>query len=261
LLTRALADWSAQTSIAADEQTAGLLLSQRGWDAILVDRALGGPACARLARASGTITSRIVLLTPAERNEINPFKAAGFTGYLIKPIRATSLAALMIQGRSQETTDDCCGLAPRADPRPCASAGAGDSRAVLIAEDNDINALLAETILARLGHRPTIVPTGEAAVAAYVAAQAEGVPYDLLLMDIHMPRGDGLEATKRIRAIEAAGGVRRLPIFALTATALDEDRSASLAAGMDGFLAKPIDRQQLSDLLAGLSAAAAARAA
>jgi CheY-like chemotaxis protein len=76
-------------------------------------------------------------------------------------------------------------------------------------------------------------------------------------MDLHMPGGDGIEAAKRIRAMEAAGDGRRLPIFALTATALDEDRITSLAAGMDGFLVKPLDRGQLTDILARLSAAAA----
>jgi CheY-like chemotaxis protein len=103
-----------------------------------------------------------------------------------------------------------------------------------------------------------VVATGNAAVEACAAAAAAGAPYDLLLMDLHMPGGDGIAAARAIRAMETARGGRRLPIFALTATAFDEDRAASLAAGMDGFLIKPLDRRQLMQVLARVSAAALA---
>jgi CheY-like chemotaxis protein len=75
-------------------------------------------------------------------------------------------------------------------------------------------------------------------------------------MDLQMPGGGGIEAVRRIRAVEAQEGGRRLPVFALTATAFDEDRAASLAAGMDGFLIKPLDRRQLLQVLAGVPSAA-----
>jgi CheY-like chemotaxis protein len=69
-----------------------------------------------------------------------------------------------------------------------------------------------------------------------------------------MPGSDGIAATRRIRAIEAERGIARTPIIALTANALDEDRDACLAAGMDGFLTKPLDREQLTAALAAASA-------
>ena len=84
---------------------------------------------------------------------------------------------------------------------------------------------------------------------AWQAAQAAGTPYDLVLMDVQMPGIDGLEATRRIRAAEAERGSGRTPIIALTANAFAEDREACLAAGMDGFLVKPLDRERLADVL------------
>jgi CheY-like chemotaxis protein len=77
------------------------------------------------------------------------------------------------------------------------------------------------------------------------------MPYDLVLMDVHMPELDGIEATRRVRAAEAAMGLRRTRIVALTANAFGEDRDACLAAGMDDFLVKPLDRERLAQVLAG----------
>ena len=253
-MARALVDWGARTSIAADAHAACLLLAHGAWNAILVDRALGAAECTQLAGASAAVSRRIVLVTPGERGEIAALKKAGFTGYLVKPVRADSLAALMA---AIEGGPDHSGGIPQADTCRRRIACATNGLSVLVAEDNEINALLAKSLLRRLGHHPTVVSTGEAVVAAYLHARRADLSYDLLLMDLHMPGGDGIEAAKRIRAMEAAGDGRRLPIFALTATALDEDRITSLAAGMDGFLVKPLDRGQLTDILAKLSAAAA----
>ena len=72
-------------------------------------------------------------------------------------------------------------------------------------------------------------------------------------MDVHMPELDGIEATRRIRAAEAASGAPRTPIIALTANAFGEDREACLAAGMDDFLVKPLDRERLADVLRAAS--------
>lgn len=131
---------------------------------------------------------------------------------------------------------------------------------VLVAEDNEINALLVEVLLSRLGHRPTVVTSGDAAFAACLEAQAAKSPYDLLLMDLHMPDGDGIETAQRIRAMQTQAGGRRLPIFALTANAYAEDRVAALAAGMDGVLVKPLERRALIDILARIGVAAASTA-
>jgi CheY-like chemotaxis protein len=127
------------------------------------------------------------------------------------------------------------------------------SLSVLVAEDNDINALLTRSLLTRLGHRPEVAPDGAAAVEAWQAAQDIGSPYDLILMDVHMPGVDGLEAARRIRTAETEGGKPRTRIIALTANAFEEDRDACLATGMDGFLIKPLERERLIETLAAAS--------
>ena len=110
---------------------------------------------------------------------------------------------------------------------------------VLVAEDNDFNAQLVRELLRRRGHHPRVVATGNE-----VLARLEEEQFDLLLLDLHMPGLDGFQVIERIRVRErAAGG--HLPVIALTARSRNEDRDRCLAAGMDGFLVKPIDRNAL----------------
>ena len=123
-----------------------------------------------------------------------------------------------------------------------------------MAEDNEINALLMRSLLIRLGHA-CLTTNGEEALESWVAAESAGAPYDLILMDVQMPKLDGIETTKRIREQEAGQRLRRTTILALTANGLIDDRYACFDAGMDGFLVKPLDRDKLADALAGLVAA------
>ena len=223
LIARQLTDWGARTCLLGDEQSARSLLSERPWSAVLVDFAMGRHACEQLIRAACAIERRIVLLTPAERDEIATLRQAGFSGYLIKPVRRDSLAMQILE---EAGSVDEAYQHPRA-PAPAATSDAAKRRlAVLVAEDNEINALLVHSLLTRLGHRPTIVRSGQAAFDACSGAQAAGTPYDLLLMDLHMPEGDGIETVRRIRAMEAERDRPPLAIFALTASAYDEDRTA-----------------------------------
>jgi signal transduction histidine kinase/CheY-like chemotaxis protein len=252
LIARRLQRWGARTKIVPDQAVAAALLPEQSWSTVLVDHTLGMAASEALERMTSTISRRIALVTPAMRQKLAALKAAGFTGYLIKPVRATSLAARF-------STDDAFDPAAAIE----ATASAHDSRtgttlSILVAEDNEINALLARALLNKLGHRPTIAASGEAAIEAWLAARAADAPYDRVLMDLHMPGMDGLEATRRIRAIEAEQECARTPIIALTANASAEDRDACLAAGMDGFLVKPLDRERLAAALASPGAAALA---
>lgn len=116
---------------------------------------------------------------------------------------------------------------------------------ILLAEDNAINQRLAIRLLERAGHSVMAVSNGRAAVEA--AARER---FDLVLMDIHMPEMDGVEATRRIRAMERPSGAH-LPVIAMTASAMLDDRELCVAAGMDSFLTNPISA---ADLLAGLNA-------
>jgi signal transduction histidine kinase/CheY-like chemotaxis protein len=252
LLARRLAGWGAMTSVAADSNSVTTMLAERHWDALLVDD--------RLAQGMTVDGAhRIVLIKPSERHELPALKARGFTGYLIKPVRAASLAARLV---ADNAFDDSAQPAPTAAADKTRVSGKGLS--ILVAEDNEINALLARALLTRLGHRPVVASNGEAAVAAWTAARDAGAPYDLVLMDVQMPGMDGLEAARRIRAAETqreAQGESRFPrtrILALTANAQSEDREACLAAGMDGLLVKPLDRERLCEALASAAAPLAA---
>jgi PAS domain S-box-containing protein len=252
LIARRLQRWGGRTKVVPDDQVATALLPELMWSAVLIDHTLGRQASEALARAAAGVKRRIVLVTPAMRNELAALKTAGFTGYLIKPVRAASLAARFL-------SDDAFDLAATTEPPELSgNAHANSGLSILVAEDNDINALLARALLTKLGHYPTMVASGDAAVDSWLAARAAGIPYDRVLMDLHMPGMDGLEATRRIRAIESETGAPRTAILALTASASADDRDACRAAGMDGFLAKPLDRERLAAALAKAGKAALA---
>jgi len=116
----------------------------------------------------------------------------------------------------------------------------------LLVEDNLVNRVLATRLLEKQGHRVTAVVDGLAAVAAI-----EAETFDVVLMDIQMPGMNGFEATAAVRAREA-GTASHLPIVAMTAHAMEEDRLRCVAAGMDGYVTKPID---VAELMAAISSA------
>ncbi|MBI3680498.1 MAG: response regulator [Acidobacteria bacterium] len=106
---------------------------------------------------------------------------------------------------------------------------------ILLAEDNAVNQRFAVKLLEKRGHLVTVAANGAEALEALAAC-----PYDLVLMDLQMPVMDGMEALSRIREQERRSGVRT-PVIALTAHAMKEDEAHCLAAGMDAYVAKPIN--------------------
>jgi CheY-like chemotaxis protein/anti-sigma regulatory factor (Ser/Thr protein kinase) len=187
-------------------------------------------AAARVRPCKGVPS--LILLAPEARRRIGPARAAGFAGYLIKPLRRQSVA-----DRIRAVLGEAPAPSPYAtfeDERAGASEKSSGAR-VLLVEDNPVNALLAKALLTREGCLVDRAATGEEALQA--AAQ---VPYDLILMDLRMPDMDGLAAARALRA----RGVR-VPIVALTANGFQEDRRACLAAGMDDFLTKPLSPHAL----------------
>lgn len=247
LIARRLERWGGQTCMTSDPSVAEALLPERSWHAVLVDRAIGDASTDRLSElARAHAAQRLVLLTSSSRHEK---VSTAFTGFLVKPLRAASLAARLAPTPEVASPD----LAPE----PLAesnNAAPAKGLSVLVAEDNEINALLMRSLLTKLGHRVVIAVHGEAALESWLAAASAGTPYDLVLMDIQMPQLDGIEATKRIRAHEAATGSQHTPVLALTANTLVEDRYACFEAGMNGFLIKPLDREKLEEALVGLAA-------
>lgn len=245
LLTRRLCRWQAQVRHVGTLAAAREEMTRRPYASLIVDRALGREACEALAR-EGSAGRRVLLLAPAERLELQELIEAGFDAYLVKPIRAISLAQRIIDKApalvpqaDEPDTDSPVAAVPSAPPQSALS--------ILVAEDNPINAMLARALVSNLGHKVTLANDGAEAVAAYQTAVASGQPFDLVLMDMQMPQVDGLEATRRIRALEPEG--TRVPIHALTANAFPEDAEACRAVGMDGFLVKPLDKERLEDLV------------
>lgn len=131
------------------------------------------------------------------------------------------------------------------EPLPAASADTLPDRSlrILVAEDDPVNRMVIEHMLARLGHDATIVSDGEQAVASAVESE-----YDVVLMDVQMPRLDGVHAMRRIRELLPTD--RQPYVVALTANALDGDRERFIALGMDGYLSKPVQLASLQDALA-----------
>jgi PAS domain S-box-containing protein len=257
LVARRLQRWGGQTCLVSDIAVAQALLPERSWHAVLLDRALGATDVELLGEAARPhATQRIVMFTPAARHELQPSSASSaFTGYLVKPLRAASLAARLTMAPevlAPNLAGDAAIEAPDHVETPSTAPSQGLS--ILVAEDNEINALLMRSLLTRLGHHAVITTNGEEALESWLAAKSAGAPYDLVLMDIQMPQLDGIETTKRIRSLEAGQPGRQTPILALTANTLVEDRYACFEAGMDGFLIKPLDREKLADALAGLAA-------
>jgi len=245
LLSRRLRHWGAMTRIAPDANAALALLAEQPWNAVLVDHGLGPDAADTLAKAMPpAVAHRIVMITPAARHALPALMQSGFGAYLVKPVRAASLAARLGPEEPRARLERMRGGdAPRSIPKPAAP------QSVLIAEDNEINALLTRSLVEKSGHRAQVVVDGAQAVDAWAAAQAAGTPFDLVLMDLHMPGIDGLRAASRIRVLEAEAGTAATPIVALTANASAEDRDACLAAGMEDFLTKPIGRERLAEVL------------
>jgi PAS domain S-box-containing protein len=154
---------------------------------------------------------------------------------------------LRIQAQPVTTKEQTVGTS--ASPSSASGAGASISSLqghVLVAEDNAINTLVIKNLLSRLGLEMTLTGNGEQAVETLMG----GLTPDVILMDIQMPVMDGYAATRKIRQWESdTGRAQRLPIIALTADAYEEDRQRCLEAGMDDFLTKPVN---LEDLRAAL---------
>jgi len=115
---------------------------------------------------------------------------------------------------------------------------------ILLVEDHPTNQRLAIGLLEKWGHRVTVASNGQQAIDVFADQR-----FDLILMDMQMPVMGGLEATQRIREQEALVGLRRTPIIAMTAAAMNDDRDACLAAGMDDYLTKPIRTRDLLERL------------
>ena len=187
----------------------------------------------------------VLLIDPGMRPNLAQFRAAGFESYLVRPVRPSALRARLgldpSGGVNDERIQQAEGAATQAPLQV-------RSHRVLLAEDNAVNALLATRMLEKSGCTVVHVGNGEEAVAAVTRSLEQNEkPFDLVLMDIHMPRLDGLAAAAAIRTL--AAGRDLPPMVALTANAFSEDRDRCIAAGLDDYLAKPFHKSDLTALL------------
>ncbi|MEQ1782929.1 MAG: response regulator, partial [Hyphomonadaceae bacterium] len=197
-------------------------------DVVIIDAALAPARIEAIARAKRTL----VVLRPGDRARIEQFRKMGCAGYLIRPLRAASIVervGLVVQGA--------------AVPEPEVARKPGTAGAVLIADDNAVNALLARSALKAAGFRVDTAGTG----AEALERMSEN-DYAVVFMDIRMPVMDGLEATRRIRALP--GPASLTPIVALTADIDPELEESARRAGISQLAAKPIDPPRLRELAA-----------
>jgi CheY-like chemotaxis protein/HPt (histidine-containing phosphotransfer) domain-containing protein len=211
------------------------------FDIAVLDMAMPGcdgiELAARLHRCVGAENLPVVLLTSLGQRALKPHtqEEARLAACLSKPIKASQLYDTLVRALGGQ---DATQAAPAAAPPPVRSLR------VLVAEDHPINQRVVTRLLQHLGHRADVAVNGREAVEAVARGQ-----FDVVLMDIQMPEVDGVSATREIVASRTAAGARLPRILAMTANAMPGDREACLAAGMDGYLAKPIELRALADAL------------
>jgi len=254
ILQEMLTNWGMRPTLAVNGAAALECVKQAGdpFALILTDFNMpdmdGFTLVERLRQGSDPAAeAKVIMLTSAgQRGDAVRCRELGVAAYLTKPVGQSELFE--------------CVARVLGTPRSGAGAAALITQhtlreekrklQVLLAEDNAVNQKLAARLLEKHGHRVTVTANGREALAALAALDQES--FDVVLMDVQMPEMDGFEATAAIRIREHGTG-RHLPIIAMTAHAMRGDEERCLAAGMDGYISKPIKAQELIDLLEGLS--------
>jgi PAS domain S-box-containing protein len=227
-------------SILARERRPSLPFSLMVSDILMPGGADGFELLEEIRRNETTQTLPVIMLASGGRHgDTARCRSLGVAAYLLKPIRQSELLASVLAA---------LGAGTGAQPEPCESAPQTPSSGrrplrLLVAEDNAVNQKLVLRILEKLGHSAILVGDGRRAVEAVRADE-----FDLVLMDVQMPEMDGFQATAAIRELEKSAG-KRHTIIAMTAHAMKGDEERCLAAGMDGYLSKPIQINLLHALL------------
>ena len=256
ILERTLGQWGMKAALADSGWTALAALKHAKEQGnpislLLLDAQMPGmdgfTLAARINQSPEIPTSTVMMLTSGgQRGDAARCREVGISAYLTKPVRRNwaKEAMLRVLGMRNEKTEDKT-LVTRHSMRE-----ARKQLRILLAEDNAINRELAVRLLNKRGHSVTVVENGKQAVAAIGSDS-----FDVVLMDVQMPEMDGYEATAAIRKLEESIG-RHTPIIAMTAHAMKGDRERCLAAGMDAYISKPIQFDELFDVtesLAGFS--------
>ena len=252
VLGNQLTRWGMKATLAEDGQS-GLeafdrsVATNRPFKLLLTDACMPGKDGFALAERVRQHPSAekpliIILSSTGQRGDAARCRELGVAAYLTKPIRKSDLrdAILSVLGAMSEPSK----------PSPLVTRHSlRESRRalrVLLAEDNAVNQRLAVRLLEKRGHQVVVASTGRQAIAALEGSLDD--PFDLILMDVQMPEVDGFEATAIIRAKENQTG-GHIPIIAMTAHAMTGDRDRCLAAGMDGYISKPVKVHNLFEVI------------
>jgi len=248
VLAGMLATWGI-TAILADSGAAAYELqknTEQAFDCILLDAHMpemdGYQLATLLLRDFTNIPPMLMLSSGALRGDAQRCQEAGISGFFSKPISAEELLAALYRvfDSSPKQSAEASGhLVTRHSLRELQPA-----LSILLVEDHPVNQKLAIGLLEKWGHRPTLATNGQEAFVLYAERS-----FDLILMDIQMPVMNGIEATTRIRHYEEQSGLPRTPIVAMTASAMQGDREACMAAGMDDYISKPIKAKELLEKL------------
>jgi two-component system sensor histidine kinase/response regulator len=250
LLDEMLTNWGMQPRVApgaaeALDSLKSSVATGRPFELVLTDvnmpLADGFSLVENMLRDKTLAATRVIVLTSGDRpGDISRSKSLGVAGYLVKPVKQSELFDAIVGALGVTAVDEA------KEPVAASSAPSIRPLRILLAEDSIPNQKLAVGLLTKWGHTLTVTGNGRAALAAW-----EAQPFDLILMDVQMPELDGLQATMLIRESERVSG-RHIPIIAMTAHAMKGDREECLAAGMDGYVPKPIRVNELASALADM---------
>ncbi|MEM7429523.1 MAG: ATP-binding protein [Pseudomonadota bacterium] len=243
MVRRLVETWGGEVEAAGGAIEVDSLLQLKSYHGLICSPSLAD----MLAGSRGLPEIALVTLPPTTRGRTDRCLRSGFTGYLVTPIRRTTLLRELQPEADRPQFEPVEG----GDRVPRAS---GRSLDIMLVEDNPLNAMLALKVLEKSGHRTTRFENGEEAVT-FIRECLEnggaGRPA-AILMDVQMPVMDGLKASEQIRLLE--DGTDPIPIVALTANAMPEDQQACYDAGMDDYLSKPFDAADLADVLRRVTA-------
>ncbi|MGF6833468.1 two-component system sensor histidine kinase/response regulator [Paenarthrobacter sp. TE4293] len=250
VLEKQLASWGMQPvavadAVAAMDEYRTAVRASRPYDIAVVDMCMPHTDGLELARqikgeSDGSGSPGIILLTSTMQVERGDLASAGIREYLTKPVRSSEFYNRLLRLMATRTVGSAA--APVLSDAVAFAEPVQRLGKLLVAEDNEVNQLVARGMANRLGYDVDIVDDGAKAVTAALSGT-----YAAVLMDCHMPVMDGFDATRAIRARN--GHAARIPIIAMTAGALNEDRERCFAAGMDDYISKPVDLAKLAEVL------------
>jgi len=252
VLTRMLEDFGCQVmaTSSGSEAISNLSLARLAnlpFYVVLVDLIMpemDGEKTLEAIKSTPTISDAEVLIMPTvgHRGDTANLDKLGCAGYLLKPVKQFQLLNALIAVMHAPTHTRQASSPTRTKPTARRQENAQRPLRILMVEDNDINRKLVEAMLTKAGYTVDSVRDGRQAVEAYKQQL-----YSLILMDVQMPEMDGFEATQQIRHLE--GPLQHVPIIAMTAHALSGDRERCYSAGMDDYISKPIDPDQIYTLI------------